>query len=142
MSEPVTAAHALDDDDTDRSTGQLLGDVTRSMTTLLRQEVALAKAEVKDSGTRAGKGIGLFAGAGIAAILLLVFLSVSAWWGLGNHIGYQWSALIVAAAWAVVAVVLVLVGRSELQRINGLPETQQSVKKIPNAVRGREEANS
>ena len=74
--------------------------------------MALAKAELRQSGTRAGKGIGLFAGAAVAGMLFLVFLSVSAWWGLGQYIGNEWSALVVAAVWAIVAVILAL-GRQE-----------------------------
>ena len=53
---------------------------------------------MRQAGTQAGKGIGLFAGAGVAGLLLLVFVSVSAWWGLGQYIGNEWSALVVAAA--------------------------------------------
>ena len=69
--------------DDGRSIGSVLADITANISTLLRQEVALAKAELRQSGTQAGKGIGLLAGAGVAGLLLLVFLSVSAWWGLG-----------------------------------------------------------
>ena len=82
-------------------------DITANISTLLQQEIALAKAEVRQSGTQAGKGIGLFAGAGVAGLLLLVFVSVSAWWGLGQYIGNEWSALVVAAVWAIVAADLV-----------------------------------
>ena len=67
-----------------RSIGELLGDVTANVSTLMRQEVELAKAELRESGTRAGKGVGLFVGAAVAGLLFLVFLSVSAWWGLGQ----------------------------------------------------------
>ncbi|OYN90681.1 phage holin family protein [Parenemella sanctibonifatiensis] len=124
-----------------RSIGQLMGDIAGDLSTLMRQEVALAKAEVRQSVTRAGKGIGMFAGAAIAALLLLVFLSVSAWWGLGQFIGNQWSALVVALVWALVALVLVLVGKKELQRVAGLPQTTDTLSKIPNAVKGHEEDN-
>ena len=51
----------------------MLGDVTRDISTLMQQELALAKAELRQSGTRAGKGIGLFAGAAVAGLLFLVF---------------------------------------------------------------------
>ena len=62
-----------------RSIGQILGDVTRDVSTLMRQEVALAKAEARQSATQAGKGIGMLVGAGVAGMLFLVFLSVCAW---------------------------------------------------------------
>ena len=61
-----------------RSIGQILGDVSRDVSTLMRQEVALAKAEARQSAAQAGKGIGMLVGAGVAGVLFLVFLSVCA----------------------------------------------------------------
>ena len=124
-----------------RSLGQVLGDVSSDLSTLVRQELALAKAEVSQSATRAGKGVGMFAGAAIAGLLLLVFVSVSIMWGLGQFIGNQWSALIVAVIWAIVASVLALAGKKELSRVKGLPQTAETVGKIPNALKGQEERN-
>ena len=124
-----------------RSIGELLSDVSTNLSTLLQQELALAKAELTQSATRAGKGIGMFAGAAIGALLFLVFLSVSAWWGLGQFIGNQWSALIVAAVWAIVAAALALVGKKEFERIRGLQRTTETLGKVPNAVKGHEEEN-
>jgi tetrahydromethanopterin S-methyltransferase subunit G len=124
-----------------RSLGEVMGDLTRDVSTLLQQEVALAKAELSQSGKRAGKGVGMFAGAAIAGILFLVFLSVSAWWGLGQFIGNQWSALVVAAVWVIVAIILALAGKKEMERIRGLPQTTETVGEIPNALKGHEEEN-
>ena len=124
-----------------RSIGELLGDVTGNLSTLMQQELALAKAEVRQSGARAGKGAGLFAGAAVGALLFLVFVSVSAWWGLGQYLGNQWSALIVAGVWAVIALVLALVGKKEFERIRGLEQTTDTLSKVPNAVKGHEEDN-
>ena len=121
--------------------GSVLGDITANISTLLRQEVALAKAELRQSGTQAGKGIGLFAGAGVAGVLLLVFLSVSAWWGLGQYIGNEWSALVVAAVWAIIALILFLAGKAELKRVRGLPATTETLSKVPPALKGHEEEN-
>jgi hypothetical protein len=124
-----------------RSLGQVLGDVSADISTLIRQELALAKAEVSQSATTAGKGIGMFVGAAIAGLLLLVFVSISAWWGLGQFIGNQWSALVVAVVWAIIAAVLASVGKKELARVKGLPQTADTVGKIPNALKGQEERN-
>ncbi len=124
-----------------RSLGQVLGDVTRDISTLMQQELALAKAELRQSGARAGKGIGLFAGAAVAGLLFLVFLSVSAWWGLGQFIGNEWSALVVAAVWVIVAVILGLSGKKEMERIQGIPKTTETLGKVPNALKGQEEEN-
>jgi len=124
-----------------RSLGTVLGDITANISTLMRQEVALAKAEVRQSGSQAGKGIGLLAGAAVAGLLLLVFVSVSAWWGLGQYIGLEWSALVVAAVWAIIAVILALVGKKELERVRGLSNTTETLSKVPNALKGHEEEN-
>lgn len=125
----------------DSSIGELISEVTRDLSTLVQQEVALAKAEVRESARSAGKGAGLFAGAAVATNLFLVFASVAAWWGLGYVIGHAWSALVVAVVWGLVAAVLALRGRAELRRVSGLPDTVDSVKKIPNALQGHEEKN-
>lgn len=135
------ARRSVLESDDGRSIGELLSDVSGNLSTLLQQEIALAKAEVSQSATRAGKGVGMFAGAAIGALLFLVFLSVSAWWGLGLHIGNEWSALVVAAVWAILAAVLAMVGKKELERIRGLKRTTETLSKIPNAVKGHEEEN-
>ena len=127
--------------DDGRSIGSVLADITANISTLLQQEVALAKAELRQSGTQAGKGIGLLAGAGVAGLLLLVFLSVSAWWGLGLYLGNQWSALVVAASWAIIAAILYFAGKAELKRIRGLPATTETLSKVPPALKGHEEEN-
>ena len=127
--------------DDGRSIGSVLGDITANISTLMRQEVALAKAEVRQSGTQAGKGIGLFAGAGVAGLLLLVFVSVSAWWGLGLYLENQWSALVVAAVWAIIAVIVYLAGKAELKRVRGLPATTETLSQVPPALKGHEEEN-
>jgi hypothetical protein len=125
----------------DRSIGELMGDVTRDLTVLLRQEVELAKAELRESASRAGKGSGLLAGAGIAGFLAILFLSIALWWGLGLLMGNAWSGVVVAVIWAIVAGVLMTSGRGELARVRGLPATAETVSKIPNALKGNEEEN-
>ena len=125
----------------ERSIGELMGDVTRDLTVLLRQEVDLAKAELRESASRAGKGSGLLAGAGVAGFLALLFLSIALWWGLGLLMGNAWSGVVVAVIWAIVAGVLMTSGRGELARVRGLPTTAETVSKIPNALKGNEEEN-
>lgn len=124
------------------SLGSLLSDITSDLSTLMRQEVALAKAELAESAKRAGKGAGMLSGAGVAGHFVLLFLSIALWWGLGDLMDNMTiSALIVALLWGVVAAVLALKGRSEIREIQGMPETADSVKKIPNALKGHEEEN-
>ena len=119
--------------------GELLGEVTSDLSHLMRQELELAKAELKESAARAGKAGGMLGGAGYAALMAIFFLSVALWWALGSLVGGGWSAVIVAALWAAVALVLFALGRGQLEQIRGTPETAESLKKIPDALKKNEE---
>ena len=121
------------------SLGDLLGEVTRDVSTLMRQEIALAKAELSESAKKAGKGAGLFGGAGYAGMMAVLFLSIALWWGLGHLIDNGWSAVVVAVIWGVIALVLFLRGKKELKSVQGAPETIDSLKKIPDALKKNEE---
>jgi hypothetical protein len=120
------------------SVGELFSDVAADLSRLIRQEVELAKAELRQSATRGGKGAGLLAGASVSGHMVLLFASIAAWWGIGDAIGHGWSALIVAAIWLIIAAILGLMGRREISAVSGIPQTAQTVKKIPDAVRGNE----
>ncbi|MDQ1053924.1 hypothetical protein QE394_001852 [Arthrobacter sp. SORGH_AS 212] len=113
------------------SLGDLLGDVTRDLSTLMRQEVDLAKAELKQSATRAGKGGGMLAGAGVAGHFVLLFLSLALMFGLGALMPLGWAAVIVAVIWAIAAAVLASIGRKNLEEIKGLPQTGETLAEIP-----------
>jgi Na+/melibiose symporter-like transporter len=121
------------------SIGELLSDISTDLSTLMRQEVALAKAELTQSAKQAGKGAGMLAGAGVAGHFVLLFISIWLWWSIGDKTGHGWSALIVAALWAIIAAVLAARGRKEMKNVNGVPRTADTVKKIPSAVAGNEE---
>jgi hypothetical protein len=122
-----------------QSVGDLLARVSSDLSTLMRQEVALAKAEVTQSAKQAGKGAGMFAGAGVAGHFVLLFISIALWWGIGDKTGHGWSALIVAVIWAIIAAILAARGRKEMKNVTGVPRTTDTVKKIPSAVAGNEE---
>lgn len=113
------------------SLGELLGDVTRDLSTLMRQEVDLAKAELKQSATRAGKGGGMLAGAGVAGHFVLLFLSLALMFGLGALMPLGWAAVIVALLWAIAAAVLASIGRKNLKEIKGMPQTGETLAEIP-----------
>jgi hypothetical protein len=122
------AAHVKADN---ASLGELLGDVTRDLSTLMRQEVELAKAELKQSATKAGKGGGMLAGAGVAGHFVLVFLSLALMFALGALMPLGWAAVIVAVIWGIIAAVLASIGRKELKQIQGLPQTGETLSEIP-----------
>ena len=125
---PQTAAQAKAET---TSLGDLLGEVTRDMSTLMRQEVELAKVELKQSATRAGKGAGMLAGAGVAGHFVLLFLSLALWWALGTVMGLGWSGVVVAVIWGIIAAILAARGRKELNAIKGMPQTAETLQEIP-----------
>ena len=113
------------------SLGELLGDVTRDLSTLMRQEVELAKAEAKQSATKAGKGAGMLGGAGVAGHFVLLFLSLALMFALGALMPLGWAAVIVAVIWGIIAAVLASIGRKELKQIKGMPQTGETLSEIP-----------
>lgn len=117
------------------SLGELLSEVTDDLSQLMRQELALARAELKESAARAGQAGGLVGGAGYAALMAIFFLSIALWWALGTLIGGGWSAVVVAAVWAVVAVILFALGRARMKQIQGAPKTAETLGQIPEALR-------
>ena len=117
------------------SLGDLLAEVSRDLSTLIRQEVELAKAELKQTATRAGKGAGMMGGAGYAALMAVLFLSIALWWALGYLMGNAWSGVVVAVIWAIIALILFLVGRNQLKAVKGMPQTVETVKEFPDTLK-------
>jgi hypothetical protein len=137
----VTAGQVNDADVSKQSVGSLISEVTNDLSTLMRQEMDLAKAEIKEEVTKTGKAAGMLGGAGFAGYMLALFLSIAAWWGLANVMDEAWAALIVAAVWGVIAAVLFVSGRNKMREVNPKPErTVSTLKEVPDALKGRQEA--
>ena len=82
----------------------------------------------------------MFAGAAVGALVARLLVGERRW-GLGQFIGNQWSALIVAVVWPIVAGILAMVGKKEFERIRGIPQTTETLSKVPNEFKGQEEEN-
>ncbi|MDQ0762504.1 hypothetical protein QFZ22_004997 [Streptomyces canus] len=115
-------SHSAESHGGDSSVGELLSAVTSDVQTLFRQEVELAKHEVKQEATKAGKAAGMYGGAGFAGYMVLLFLSLAAVLGLANVMDGGWAALIVTAVWAVIAAVLYQRGRTRMRAVAPKPE--------------------
>jgi uncharacterized membrane protein YqjE len=116
-------------DGDDRSLGQVFSDLSTDLSTLMKQEVELAKVELKSEVSKAGKGAGMLGGAGLAGWFVLLFLSLALMFLLDNWLPVEVAALITTAVWAVIAGVLALLGRKQLQQANPqLPKTQETLK--------------
>jgi uncharacterized membrane protein YqjE len=123
MATPSTQARS------DASIGELVSRVATDLSTLLRQELALAKAEVKEEAAQAGKAAAMFGVGAIAGLLTLVFLSFALLYGLVEAGLAPWlSALIVGLLWAVIAGVTVLLGRNSIKGIEPPERTIKTVK--------------
>jgi uncharacterized membrane protein YqjE len=114
----------------DRPIGELLRQLSQETTTLVRQELELAKAEMAEKGKRAGLGAGMFGGAGASALLGLGALSAAAIAALDSAMPLWLAALIVGLLWLAIAGALALQGRSKVQAATPpVPEqTQESMK--------------
>jgi len=129
--EPLSSgAHAVPPGTGDsRSLGEIVGDLTTDLTTLVKQELELARTELKEEATKAGKGAGMLGGAGIAGLLALILGSFALAYLLDNWMPVELAFLIVTLLWAIVGAVLAARGRKELKNTNPqLPETQQTLK--------------
>ncbi|WIB63329.1 MULTISPECIES: phage holin family protein [unclassified Curtobacterium] len=115
--------------------GELLTDVSKDLSNLFRQEVALAKAELTESAKKAGKGAGMFGGAGLTALFALLFISIAAWWALGFLVNNAWSALIIAVIYGIIAAILAMQGRKSMKEIQGAPQTVETAKEIPDTLK-------
>jgi hypothetical protein len=101
-------------DENPGSLGEIISDISSGLSQLFRQEVELAKAEIRTEAAKAGKAAAMFSGAGVAGLLTALMLSFALAYGLGNVMDLGWASLIVAVIWAVAATVLFSVGRNKI----------------------------
>lgn len=117
----------------DRPVGELLKQLSEETTTLVKQELELAKAEMAEKGKQAGTGAGLFGGAGVTGLLALIALTLTLIYLLGTAMEDWIAALIVTALWGAVAGVLALTGKKKLQEA-GPPVPEQTVETVKEDV--------
>jgi len=103
------------------SIGELIGNISNDLSQLFRQEVDLAKAELKEEAGKAGKAAGMLGGAAFAGYLAVVLLSFALVFGLANVIDAGWAALIVAVLWGVIGAVLYTSGRKKIKDVDPVP---------------------
>jgi len=114
----------------ERPVGELLKQLSNETTTLVKQELELAKAEMAQKGKQAGTGAGLFGGAGVIGLLAGIALTLTLIYALGTGMQDWLAALIVTVLWAAVAGVLALTGKKKVQEAGPvMPEqTVETVK--------------
>ena len=117
----------------DRPIGELLKQLSEETTTLVKQELDLAKAEVAQKGQQAGKGAGMFGGAGVLGFLALAALTAAFVMLLDRAVANWLAAVIVAAVYAAVAGALALQGRNKVKEATP-PVPEQAVDSVKEDV--------
>jgi len=113
----------------DRSIGELIAELSRETTTLVRQEFQLAKVEMSQKASRAGKNVGFLVVGGVVAYTGLLAIIAAVIIVLGNVIALWLSALVVGAVIATVGLVLVIKGANTLRQEDPTPqETIETLK--------------
>jgi MFS family permease len=118
----------------DQPIGELLKRLSEETTTLVRQELELAKAEATEKGKEMGIGAGMFGGAGLAGMLALGALSAAAILALDTAMAGWLAALIVAVVWGAIAGVLALTGRGRIREA-APPAPEQTIDSVKEDVR-------
>ena len=123
----MSAIH--DSDPRDRSIGELLKQLSTDTSTLVKQEMALARAEIAEQGKKAGIGAGLFGGAGAVGLVTLGALAATLILLLDEAMKDWLAALIVTIIFAAVAGVLALMGKNRIKEATPpAPQTVETVK--------------
>jgi uncharacterized membrane protein YqjE len=117
----------------EQSIGDLLKQLSQETSTLVRQEMALARAELTEQGKRAGTGAGMLGGAGVAGLLTLGSLTAMLIALLDTAMATWLAALIVTVLWGAVAGVLALQGRNKIKEAT--PPAPQTVETVKEDVR-------
>lgn len=117
----------------EHSTGDLVKQLADQTSTLVRQEIELAKAELSAKGKVAGEGAGMFGGAALVALLALGTLTALALSLLDKAMDFTLAALIVTFAYAAIAMVLALAGRKRLKRVMP-PAPEQTIETVKEDV--------
>jgi Putative Actinobacterial Holin-X, holin superfamily III len=121
-----------------RPLSELFGSMTTELTTLFRQEVQLAKAEVRQEASKAGQAVAMLAGGAIAALIAALILAMAAGFGLAEIMPTGWAFAIIGVLIAIVAAVLVASGRKRLQAVSPRPDqTIETLKEDAATIRER-----
>lgn len=112
----------------DRPLKDLIGNITDDLSRLFRQEVELAKAEVKQEGKKVATATAMFAAAVMALLLTATMISLAVVYLLTEVMHPGLAALLVGVLWAVAAVVLQATARTRMRSVAPLPQTAETLK--------------
>ena len=104
------------------SLGELIGRLSSELGDLLRSEMELARVEIREEASKAGKAAGVLGAGGLIAYLGLALVAMAAAWGLAEVVDAGWAFLIVGLVVGAIGAVLVLMGRDRLKAVQPVPE--------------------
>jgi Putative Actinobacterial Holin-X, holin superfamily III len=126
---PPTEEPLAQQEHAEPSLGELVGEVAEDVSRLLRQQLDLAKAELRQEAVKASKAAGMLGVSGFAGCMVAVLLSFAAVFGLAHVIELAWATVVIAGVWAVIGVVLFVMGQARMRAVSPVPEqTIETVK--------------
>jgi uncharacterized membrane protein YqjE len=128
-----TNAPGSNNDSREHSIGELVKELAGETSTLVRQEIDLAKAEMTERGKQAGKGAGMLAAGAIVALLALGALTAAIITALDDAMPTWLAALIVTVAYAAIAGVLISTGRKQVREA-APPVPEQTIDSVKEDV--------
>ncbi|GAA3678592.1 phage holin family protein [Nocardioides ginsengisoli] len=120
--------------------GRLIKDAQTDISTLIRKEIQLAKAELKVSVTAGGIGLGLVAAAGFLLVLAVIMLSVAIAYFInwnGHGLDLHWAFLIVFGLYVVLAALLVFLAIRSFKKVKAPEKAIEQGREIPRALKGQ-----
>src|SRR5688500_18188633 len=117
----------------ERSTGELVGQLTDQTKRLVQQEMELAKSELSEKGKKAGLGAGMFGGAGLFGLFAFAALTAALIGALDTAMPFWLSALVVAVLYGAIAGVLALTGKKKVTEA-APPVPEQTVETVKEDV--------
>ena len=108
--------------------GELVAGMTADFGTLVRKELELAKAEVREEAKSSGKAVGMFGAAGIAGHMALLFLSLALAWGLTEIMPEGFAFLLVGLVYGAITAVAVMQAKQRMREVHPPEQTIETVK--------------
>ena len=113
----------------EKSLGQLVAEMSAELSSLMRAEVQLAKVELKDEVSKAGKAGSMFGAGAVTGYFALLFASLALAWLLDQAMPIALAFFLVAVLYGVAAGVLISRGRTEMKQVDPVPrQTVETLK--------------
>jgi len=129
----VSTAANPPEDLREQSFGTLLSELSSDLSTLVRQEIELARVEMTAKAKEAGKGIGMLVGAGVAGLAVLGAFTAFLISLLAEWMPVWAASIIVTVLWAIVAFVLLRRGQRQLKEAMP-PKPEQTIETVKEDV--------